>query len=122
MTSTIKKVKKPKGYEGNYTFFENLETGRRWKARLVASHPNVNTFGVTITVSPVDEDGKALMENGEPIVTDSIGHGFNEIEMKEPDFSAEARLMEIVQQRINVGERRFEGVKKITDLLSAWSN
>lgn len=113
MAKAIKKIAKPSGYEGKYAFFLNNETGRKWKAKVTRNDVDTNNIGVTITASPVDDTGHALVENGLPLVTDSWTHTFNETEMKDPGFDAEARLMDIIEERINTGEHRLTAVKQL---------
>src|SRR5690349_11293314 len=83
---------KPKDYQGDYKFFHNEKTNRDWKVKLdineISSFEGgaASQLGVTVTVSPTDETGKAIVEDGKPIVIDSWTHTFNSIEMSEDGF------------------------------------
>lgn len=119
-------MKRPEGISDDYQFFINEETGNAWKAKLVmtAVHSNKDfapsVLGATITVSPVDKQGKALRESDKPVVIDSHTHSFNEVEMSAPDFDPKKRILMIIAERIKAGEGRMTGVTLVNDLLDVW--
>lgn len=129
----IEVVSAPKDYEKtDYQFFLNKSTNQLWKASIVvqpAYSPMINgdieaaatQLAVQVTVSPVDENGKALEDNGKPIIIDAHSHTFNHIEMSEPDFDPLKRIMSIIAERIHIGECRLIGIKQIKELGEAWT-
>lgn len=127
MARAIKAKAKPKGYTGDSKFFTNPETGRDWKAKLVVNESSTIEGGaatqiaVTVTVSPVDANGKALTEDDRPIIIDSWTHTFNTAEMAAPDFDPQERILDIIDERVKAGEGRVEGVNKIRNLVTDWS-
>jgi hypothetical protein len=128
---TLEHSARPKGQREDYRFFTNPETGTKWKALIVlrdTAPAMVDTsaavapsgIAVTVTVSPVDEAGKALRENDLPVVIDSWTHTFNHVEMSVPDFDPTDRIMLIVAERVRAGEGRLAGVDKIKALADKW--
>lgn len=123
----LKPAKRPAEQSQEYQFFINTDTGQMWKAKMVLIEDEegrfaANSVHVSITVSPVDEAGKALRdETDRPIVTDSLTHVFNEVEMSVPDFDPQARMMQIVAERIKIGEARLVGIDKVKALAEKWT-
>lgn len=132
-TTEIEVIAAPADYDKtNYQFFRNKSTGRVWKASSVlqqAFSPMINgdieaaptQLAVQITVSPVDDNGKALRENDKPIIMDVHSHTFTTVEMSEPDFDPINRMLAIVAERIHVGEARLEGINKLNEINDAWN-
>lgn len=128
----IEVIGKPKGASERYQFLKNKETGREWKALLDlrTARPAMTTeadvelapaeLAVTVTVSPVDARGKALREDGKPIVIDSWTHTFTSTEMLTPDFDPEKRIMEIVAERVHIGEARLKGQDQLKEFVGKW--
>ena len=125
----------PEGYTGNYRFFLNPETNKTWKARLVRREARpalvdnddgvelaTGEYAVTITVSPVDEAGQALLEEDCPIVIDSHTHSFTNYEMSDADFNAEVVIHRIVEQCIELGEARLRGVGLVKTIADNWAS
>jgi hypothetical protein len=130
--SNIEPIALPTGASQNYQYFNNIETGNKWKALLdirearPAQIPGeVETapaeLAVCVTVSPVDGDGKALREDDKPIIVDSFTHTFTAIEMAAPDFDPMARIVGIVAERIDLGEARLKGNEQIKSLGDIWT-
>lgn len=119
-------AKRPAGQSKDYQFFTNGETGQTWKAKLTKIENEEaafapNSLHISITVSPVDEAGKALRDNlDRPIVTESITHEFNELEMSSPDFDPKARIMGMIRERIKIGEARLVGIDKLREIADNW--
>lgn len=122
---------RPEGQSDEYRFFTNEATGQAWKVKMLLKEARAAdvqaseavapaNLAATITVSPVDDQGKALREGGKPIVIDSWTHTFNEVEMAEPGFDPHARAMAIIAERINAGEARLAGMDKLRALASNW--
>jgi hypothetical protein len=118
--------------ESDYQFFKNNSTGQLWKAKaniLPAHAPMINgdveaaptQLAVSVTVSPIDEEGKALREDDKPIILDVHMHTFTQVEMADPDFDPSKRVMQIVAERVHVGEARLDAVKKIKQLGDNWN-
>ncbi len=128
--SHIVVIAKPRGASEQYQFFKNEETGREWKAAIEAiavddgpTNLAPTTLAVTVTVSPIKdgEDGKALRdEENRPIVIDSWTHTFTAVEMKAPDFNPQARIVSIIAERIELGEIKLSGNKKVKDFIDKW--
>jgi len=128
----IEVIAKPRGASERYQFFRNKETGREWKALLqlqtsrhsFIAESDVDTapaeLSVTVTVSPIDDVGKALREDDKPVVIDSLTHTFTTEEMLAPDFDPEARIAAIVAERIHIGEARTKGNEKLKELIGKW--
>jgi hypothetical protein len=131
MKTEIEVVAAPANAGEQYQFFNNTETGQLWKASVelkVARRATVNDIdgaptemAVTVIVSPVDKDGKALREDDKPIIIDAHTHTFTSVEMQEPDFDPTKRILNIVAERIHVGEARLTGVDKLNTLAEDWT-
>lgn len=129
---TLRSIKTPSGYDnaGRYRFFER--NGQKWKVRAVLSEARPAhvvdadvevapaEMAVTVTVSPVGKDGKALREDGRPIVVDSWTHTFTATEMAREDFDPEGRIHGIIEQRISAGENRVSGVSRLRAFADQW--
>lgn len=131
----LTKVKRPAGQAEHYRFFRNDDTRRHWKIRMdyrEAAAPAgtdasealaPSNFALAISASPVEDmtTGKAVRDaQDRPIVTDVWTHTFTEHEMKLPDFDPEARMMALIEKRIEAGEARLGAENKIASLLDAW--
>lgn len=129
----LTRLERPEGMAAHYRLFVNEATGRIWKVKLELREGEpalVNapvqlapsSFAVTVSASPV-EDGswKALRDSeGRPIVTDSHTHLFRETEVAAEGFSAEARIMSLIRQRIEAGERALEGLSQLKAFAEGW--
>lgn len=128
----IEVVSAPAGYDNNdYQFFKD-EAGQLWKASVGLKVARVPMLGqadieaapselaVTVAVSPVGDDGKALREDDKPIISDAHTHTFTNAEMQEPDFDPTERIMRVVAERIHTGKARLNGIDKIKSLADDW--
>lgn len=128
----IEVISKPKGASERYQFFNNKETGKAWKAAIdlrvarpaYTAEADIETapaeLAVTVTVSPIDANGKALREDDKPIIIDSLTHTFTTEEMLDPAFDPQARVMAIVAERVHIGEARKQGNDKLKEFVGKW--
>lgn len=126
----ITSVGAPTGADSRYQFFKD-DNGQMWKAtaeRKVARLALVDgvdaapaELAITVTVSPVDADGKALRDGDKPIIIDSHTHTFNDTELTQPGFDPVARVTAIVAQRIELGQARLGGHKAVDDFVATWN-
>ena len=133
MATTIEPIAAIGDADPKYQFFKNKDTGNIWKATIdvkrggqaFLSRADVEaaptTLAISVTVSPVDAEGKALRENDLPIIIDSLTHTFTPVEMAEPDFDPMNRVMKIVAERVDLGEIRLAGASKILDIEGIWN-
>ena len=128
----LEPMDKPEGYEGAYRFFRNVDTGRAWKVKLdlrpfrpamVEAPVDLapGEYAVTVTVSPPDDAGKTILEDGKPLVIDSLTHTFTAVEMGAPDFDPDARVMSIVEDRVALGEARLAAADRLQSMASGWA-
>lgn len=129
----IEVIGKPRGASERYQFFRNIETGQEWKALLelrearpaFTNQADVESapleMAVSVTVSPINNVGKALRENDKPVIIDTLTHTFTVHEMLEPDFDPQARIAQIIAERIHLGEARLHGNKKLKALVGKWN-
>jgi hypothetical protein len=129
----IEAIGLPTGASDRYQYFRNVETGQEWKALLDirTARPSMIVSGdvetapaelaIAVTVSPIDDKGKALVEDEKPIVIDSWTHTFTTEELAAPDFDPLARIVGIVAERIDFGEARLNGNKQIKALGDLWA-
>jgi hypothetical protein len=127
---TIEAIPRPAGKSTDYQFFYNKTTGNRFKVKVSATEAApvrlnesdaANTqFGVCITTSLIDDDGRALQESGLPIV-DSWTHTFTDVETSEPEFSVQARIAAILTDRIGSLEARHTARASLSDIQKAWT-
>jgi hypothetical protein len=130
----LTKIKRPDGQAEHYRFFKNMDSSRHWKVKMdfreaaapaVASEQELApaNFALCVSASPVEDltTGKAMRDGkGRAIVTDSWTHTFTEVEMKNPDFDPEARMMDIITKRVEAGEALLNADNKIKSLMDAW--
>jgi hypothetical protein len=128
----LEELPRPEEQAGHYRFFKNAGTDRSWKVKLefreaapAMTSSNVELsagqYTITVSASPVDSEGKALKDDqGRPIVTDSHGHTFNEIDMGQPDFDPEKLVMQLIQTRIAAGEAKLSATDKLKSFVTDW--
>ena len=127
---TIEAIPRPAGKSTDYQFFHNRATGNRFKVKVAATEAApvrlgegdaANTqFGVCITTALIDDNDKAVQENGLPVV-DSWTHTFTDVETSEPGFSVQARLAAILTDRIAVLEARHAARASLSEIQAAWA-
>lgn len=124
----IKEIKEMRNEK--YRYFQDIDD-QIWKVSIQkrqgrvanavlsnGSQPAVAEVAVTVIVSPIGQDGKAIKEDGRAIVIDSLTHTFNGVEMSAPDFNPEERIEQIIADRINLGRCRLSGMKKLNKLFT----
>lgn len=115
------------GKSADYQFFRNVETGATFKVKVAATSAAIgalgaNTqFGVCFTTSQVDTSGKAMREDGLPVI-DSWTHTFTDVETSAEGFSLEARLKVILLERLAALEARHTARSSLTQMQVAWAD
>lgn len=127
---SIKSIPRPEGKSDEYQFFKNETTGHTFKvkafSRPVSASSQLNgvevghtQFGLVVTTSMVDDSGKAIKENGLPMV-DSLSFTITEDTLLEEGFDVTEKLKSMVVERINHLENRWVARSSVIDLESAW--
>lgn len=127
----IEVIAKPRDANERYQFFHNRETGNKWKASVEIKDADAmlfddlevapTTIAVTVIVSPIEDNGKALRDaQDRPIIIDSVTHTFTPVEMENPDFNPEARILRMIAERVELGETKLRGNEKIKKFVDKW--
>lgn len=127
---TIEAIPRPAGKSTDYQFFHNVATGHRFQVKVsvteaaplrLGSAGVANTqFGVCITTAMIDDNHKAIQENGLPVV-DSWTHTFTDVETSEPGFSVPLRVLSILKDRIASLEARYAARASLSEIQYAWT-
>jgi hypothetical protein len=130
----ITSVAAPQGYDDSgYQFFKD-EENQLWKAKVetkiakpaMVAQADIEAapaeLALTVTVSPVDNLGKALREDDKPIVIDSHTHTFTSVEMVDPAFDPMARIGDILVERVELGKARLKGHEVINEFVERWNS
>lgn len=130
--ATIKPIALPSGASTRYQYFRNEETGNEWKAlleirtarRAMLPEADVETapteLAIFVTVSPINEEGRAVIENDKPIVIDGEGWHFTVTEMAAEGFDPLVTAVNLVAKLIDIGEASVTGRQKINNLGELW--
>ncbi|HEX8224465.1 MAG TPA: hypothetical protein VF605_11675 [Allosphingosinicella sp.] len=129
---SLKSIARPNGQGAHYQFFE-MASGRKVKAQIGFGRPGAvkapdgetdvqsGQFALSVSVSPVDEQGQALRaEDGLPIV-DSIGRTFTAADAAAEDFDLEKEAAALIVARAASVDRIVAAAEKAKALRDGWS-
>ncbi len=120
MAVKLKNAPRPKDQAADYRFVVNEATGRSFKAKHELRSSGAGRPILVVTISPVDEEGRALLnEGGLPDVA-SHSHEFTEVELSGP-FDIEARVASILATAIAAKEIDLSGRAAIRQLSEKWT-
>lgn len=129
----ITSVAAPAGADSKYQFFKD-ETGQTWKATIdtkvarptMIAQADVDVapaeLALVVTVSPVDDKGKALRDGDKPIIIDTKTHTITDVEMAAPDFDINNRIGQILTERVELGQARLKGHAALVDYITNWNS
>lgn len=118
----LKKTARPAGQSAEYLFVENQDSGRRFKVKQELRTTAAGQLNLSVTLSPVDADGKALLDPaGSPDVTPH-SHTFTQVELSDPAFDAEARVAEIIDGLVSSKEAEIKGRDAVAGVVSKWAS
>lgn len=116
----LKTIQRPTGQREEYLFIQNVGTSRRFKVRKELRPNIVGQLSLSVTLSPVDAKGKALLDPaGNPDVTPH-SHTFTAVELSDPNFDAEARVAEVIDSLVTEKEAELIGREAVKAVAEGW--
>lgn len=118
----LKTTKRPAGQSDAYLFVEDTGSGARFKAARASSLAADGSPAITVSLSPVDAQGKALLDAaGAPDVS-TLTHTFTDEELRDPAFDAEARVSEMLAQLAADKQAVRSAREKVLALEGKWGS
>lgn len=118
--ANIVAMARPDAQSEEYRFFVNNDTGNKFKAKQIITTNESGEPLVSITVSQIDVDGKAILdETGKALIV-STTHILTQYERTKADFNADALVLNIVEKTVEAKELDTKARKSIADLAKTW--
>lgn len=119
---SLKIAKRPAGQRAEYLFVEDPATGDRFKVAHASSLAGDGSPAVTVSLSPVDSSGHALLNAaGAPDVS-TLTHTFTEAELADPAFDEEARVAEMIDRLVGESQLVRSGRAKVAAIGGKWGS
>lgn len=116
----IIKIQRPAGQSEEYRFYVNQDTENEFKAKQSLEENIAKQPVIKLSVSQVDEDGHALVDEvGDPIIT-THSHVFTETELSDPTFDPATVVQQIMEQVIVTAEISMDNRKKLAAVALEW--
>lgn len=116
----LKLIDRPKDKSEDYLFLLNEETGNTYKAKQFMDTNAADQPVLVITVSPVDEDNKALRNAADRPDIFRHDHVLTQTELVDPDFDPEVTMATVLHQVIGNKETELASRKKAEDFSANW--
>lgn len=117
----LKNLPRPAGQSEEYLFVHNETTGRSFKAKHELRTSPGGRPAIAVSISPVDAEGHALLNDaGAPDVKWHF-HEFTEAELEDPAFDVEARVVTILAGSIDAKENDLAARDAIKKLSAKWT-
>ncbi len=118
----LKTMPRPADQREDYLFIEDEDTGLKFKALHEGKISAQGQPAVTISVAPVDESGKALLNPaGAPDIV-TLTHTFTEVELADPAFDIDARVATMLSGLVERKNHELAGRAKVVSLGSKWGH
>lgn len=114
----MKITDRPKGQREDYLFVSDGE--QTFKALHEIRLTDLGQPVVTISLAPVDADGKALRRSDDEPDVIWHSHTFTEAELTAPDFDMDARVGGILADLVAAKRREMAARAKVETLGDAW--
>ena len=131
MARTIEQAPRPANYTGGrYEFFLHTASATLWKTQLtkldVERQDGVdgaaNQVTLTLTTSPCDATGAAIMEDAKAIISEPASVTFNQHDLAQSDFAPRERILDLIQNQIEQNINRKANRAKVVAIIQGWGN